>query len=143
MSLSFAQRADINQPERYKIGEPILASIKVPKNAKFRHLIHQGGKQYLHFGMPVPGGYINWHVHDIKKSDEVKGRKLNFSIQAFEKVFPDGRTFIYFDLTPTAEKPAFERKIYNREDDIPTKLPSESRTFMFPIAAVVFIPIKN
>lgn len=140
---SAAVRPNQEEIQRKPIGNPVVVRIKVPKTADYRYLEHLNYKQYLHFGTPVSGGFVNWHVHNIKKSDGVPGSTNVFSVQAIEKVMPDGRTFIMFDLTPSTEKPTHERKVYARTSEVPADLPEECFSLDVCDGRVVFVPITE
>ena len=125
--------------ERVLLGS---AYISVPKPAQTKTFQTPDGVPYEQFGLPVSGGFLNFHIFDYAKCVR-RGNKLWVEAKVWRKTMSDGRQFLYVDLHPTEERLTHERKLYQRPEDVPNDLPVGTIRFdtLAPINGVlVFIP---
>lgn len=112
--------------KRELLAEGIIVSIPRPLTSKRQ--MTPDGTAYEQIGQPVVGGFVNFHLYDGNLCEK-RGKKIWVETKVFKKTMADGREFIYFDMFPTAERPAFVRKIYADRAQIPNDLPAETRRF--------------
>ena len=112
--------------KRELLAEGIIVSIPRPLTTKSQKT--PDGTPYEQIGQPVVGGFVNFHLYDGNRCEK-RGKKIWVEVKVFKKTMDDGREFVYFDMFPTAERPAFVRKIYADRAQIPNDLPAETKRF--------------
>jgi hypothetical protein len=108
--------------EREVIMRNVICSLPIPKTNP-----HQAadGTRYEHFGIPVTGGYINFHLFDRAKCVR-KGKRLWVECVVWVKRLSDGRSYLNVDLYPTKQVVTHERKIWQDRHSVPANLPPKT-----------------
>lgn len=92
----------------------LILSLRLP--SKTLDLKTPDGKGYVHFGIPVKGGYINFHhFGDFVR----RGNRIRVKATIMKKRMADGDEFLYVDLEPSENALTHELKIMQDADDIP------------------------
>jgi hypothetical protein len=118
------------------------AVVSIPQPAIVKKFTTPEDEPYEQFGVPVAGGFINFHLFD-RAQCQTRGKKIWVKAQIWKKTMSDGMEFLYVDLRPTEERLTHERKIFQRREDIPAALPKGSiqfNTFGHIRGSLVFIP---
>jgi len=111
---------------RELLDEGFLCSLALPKNIVKKVL--PNGVTYEQFGVPVDGGWLNFHLFD-RQNCVMRGKRVWVECKMFKKEMADGRIFLYVDLLPTENRPTYDRKIWQHSSDVPTDLPAGTKTF--------------
>jgi hypothetical protein len=124
---------------RQQLGSVVVS---VPQPAQVKKFATPDGVPYEQFDLSVSGGYIHFHLFDREKC-VARGKKLWVEAQVWMKTMPDGMQFLYVDLHPTDKPLTHDRKIFQRQQEVPAVLPEGSlrfNTFGHIRGSLVFVP---
>lgn len=117
--------SDVKVIERVVIRRNLICSLPIPKTSLHRA---PDSAPYEHFGVPVTGGYVNFHLFDRTKCVQI-GKRLRVECVVWVKKMSDGRSFLNVDLHPTNQKVTHERKIWQDKQSVPANLPEDTLQF--------------
>jgi len=114
--------------DRTLLGEDFVVSVKLPQKMN-KMTVPTTGVAYQQFGVPVKGGYLNFHLYDGTNCRRA-GNRIWVVAQVFEKTMADGVKFIYVDLRPTtAEHLTHDMKVHQDVDMSPVHSRIEGQNF--------------
>lgn len=129
----------INAIKRELLGTCIIS---IPQPRVMKDLTTPDGVPYKQFGVPVAGGYINFHLFDETQC-QTRGKRIWVRAEVKKKTMPDCKEFLYVDLYPTEERLTHDRKIFEHSKDVPAELPEGSMqfdTYGHIHGSLVFVP---
>lgn len=135
---------DVDVMPAQDIVRELLGSVIVcvPQPALVKKYDTPDGVPYEQFDLSVTGGYVHFHLYDREKCTTL-GKKLVVEAQVWVKTMPDGMQFLYVDLYPTNKPLTHDRKIFQRQQEVPAVLPEGSLrfdTFGHIRGSLVFVP---
>ncbi len=124
---------------RKQLGSVVVS---LPQPTQVKHYVTPDAVPYEQFGLPVSGGFVNFHLFDRTKC-LVRGKKIWVEAQVWMKTMENGTEFLYVDLHPTDKPLTHDRKIFQRQQEVPDDLPAGSLrfdTFGHIRGSLVFVP---
>jgi len=112
---------------RELIAEGFVCSLALPKNIVKKVL--PDGTVYHQFGVPVLGGWLNFHLFN-RQNCVMRGKRVWVDCKIFKKEMADGKVYLYVDLYPTEDRPTHDRKIWKDVAEMPADLPTDTQTFV-------------
>lgn len=111
---------------RTKVADGIICTLNIPQTNSNKL---SNGQTYEQFGIPVKGGYINFHLFDRNKC-AMHGKRLVVECEVWHKTMSGGREHMYIDLRPSDAQPTHERKVWQDGTSVPTDLPVDTQVHM-------------